>query len=90
MEMSPRQGDQLATAAGVWNTVNVTATGPIENGGAYTFVKSATLNGWVYVPPLIAPAVNETAIACIANGKQAYIETTPTTPPVMLRFHLLA
>jgi hypothetical protein len=72
------------------DSVVVYATGPVRNGGIRVHVGGQKLKGWVYAPPLIATAVNHTALACIAHGNAAFVRVQTGRPRVVLMFLLLA
>ncbi len=83
-----------AAAATVWAVVNVNQGGPIENAGGYVMLTDTAgsfKNTWFYVPPLIAPMVNQTTIAAITTGKKVYVELTGSSAASsVMRFHLMA
>ncbi|HEY0144461.1 MAG TPA: hypothetical protein VGF48_26490 [Thermoanaerobaculia bacterium] len=84
METSPKAAN---ATAGAWVTCKTLATGPIEGGTTYVYLKGGGVDGWFWTNK-IAGAVLEASLVALQQKYDVQVELTSTTAnSEILRFH---
>ena len=87
--MADRQASPKAAGltAGVWVTCKTLATGPIEGGTTYVFLKGGGIDGWFWTKNLAGPVLSASLVA-LEHKYDCQVELTSTTiNSEILRFH---
>jgi hypothetical protein len=85
--MAVSASPKATTATGVWVTCKTLATGPIENGATYVYLKGDGVDGWFWTSNIAAPVLSVSLVA-LQQKYSVQVELTSKTPnSEILRFH---